>query len=162
MSINATLIGQMITFTLLVWFTMKYVWPPLMTALEQRKQKITKGLAAAKKGQEDIKLAEKKVKQYLKDAKAESANIIALAQKRGNELVEESKQTATLEGEKLIEVAKVQIEQEIQQARENLRKEISSLALKAAEKILQEVVDKEKYKHLSANFLNRYRVKTNE
>jgi len=145
-SINATLIGQMITFTLLVWFTMQYVWPPLIEALEERKKKIAEGLAAAEKGQEEIKLAEKKAIKYLKEAKAESANIIALAQKRANELVEESKDTAKLEGEKMIESAKAQIEQEIQQAKESLRKEVSSLALKAAEQILQEEVDKAKHK----------------
>lgn len=148
MSINATLIGQMITFTLLVWFTMQYVWPPLIEALEERKKKIAEGLAAAEKGQEDIKLAEKKAAKYLKEAKAESANIITLAQKRANEVVEESKETAKLEGERMIEAAKAQIEQEMQQAKENLRKEVSSLALKAAEQILQEEIDKAKHKEI--------------
>ena len=148
MSINATLIGQMITFTLLVWFTMQYIWPPLIEALEERKKKITEGLAAAEKGQEDVKLAEKKAMKHLKEAKAESANIIALAQKRANEVVEESKETAKLEGERMIESAKAQIEQEIQQAKETLRKEVSLLALKAAEQILQEEVDKAKHKDI--------------
>ena len=148
MSINATLIGQMITFTLLVWFTMQYVWPPLIEALEERKKKISEGLAAAEKGQEDIKLAEEKALKYLKDAKAESASIIALAQKRASELVEESKDTAKVEGEKMIESAKAQIDQEIQQAKESLRKEVSSLALKAAGQILQEEVDKTKHKDI--------------
>lgn len=148
MSINATLIGQMITFTLLVWFTMQYVWPPLLDALEERKKKIAEGLAAAEKGQEDIKLAEKKSAQYIKDAKAEAANIVAAAQKRANELVEESKSTAKQEGDRMIEAAKAQIEQETQQAKENLRKEVSSLALLAAEQILKEEVDKAKHKEL--------------
>jgi len=147
-SINATLIGQMITFTLLVWFTMQYVWPPLIEALDERKKKISEGLAAAEKGQEDVKLAEKKALKYLKEAKAESANIIALAQKRANEVVEESKGTARLEGERMIEAAKAQIEQEMQQAKESLRKEVSSLALKAAEQILQQEVDKAKHKDI--------------
>ena len=155
MSINATLIGQMITFTLLVWFTMQYIWPPLIEALEERKKKIAEGLAAAEKGQEDIKLAEKKAAAYLKEAKDESANIIALAQKRANDVVEESKETAKLEGEKMIESAKAQIEQEIQQAKENLRKEVSSLALKAAEQILQEEVDKAKHKDIISKVSNQ-------
>jgi len=154
-SINATLIGQMITFTLLVWFTMQYIWPPLIEALEERKKKIAEGLAAAEKGQEDIKLAEKKAAAYLKEAKDESANIIALAQKRANDVVEESKETAKLEGEKMIESAKAQIEQEIQQAKENLRKEVSSLALKAAEQILQEEVDKAKHKDIISKVSNQ-------
>jgi len=154
-SINATLIGQMITFTLLVWFTMQYVWPPLIEALEERKKKIAEGLAAAEKGQEDVKLAEKKAIEYLKEAKAESANIIALAQKRANDVVEESKGTAKLEGEKMIASAKAQIEQEIQQARESLRKEVSSLAFKAAEQILQEEVDKAKHKDIVTKVSNQ-------
>jgi len=127
---------------------MQYVWPPLIEALDERKKKIAEGLAAAEKGQEDVKLAEKKAIKYLKEAKAESANIIALAQKRANEVVEESKGTARLEGERLIEAAKAQIEQEMQQAKENLRKEVSSLALKAAEQILQQEVDKAKHKDI--------------
>ncbi len=151
MSINATLIGQMITFTLLVWFTMEYVWPPLIEALDERKKKISEGLAAAEKGQEDIKLAEEKAAEYLKKAKAESASIVALAQKRASEVVDKSKETAKLEGEKMIEAAKAQIEQEMQQAKENLRKEVSALALKAAEQILQEEVDKAKHKKMLSN-----------
>lgn len=148
MSINATLIGQMITFTLLVWFTMKYVWPPLFDSLEQRKKKIAEGLAAAEKGHEEIKLAEKKAKRLLIDAKEESAGIINLAQKRANEIVEESKETAKKEGERLLQAAKAQIEQEIQQTKESLRKEISALALSAAEQILGAEVDKTKHKEI--------------
>ncbi len=148
MSINATLIGQMITFTLLVWFTMKYVWPPIMQALEERKSKIAEGLAAAEKGQEEIKLAEKKAKKVLKEAKDQAAEIVSLAQKRANEVVEESKQTAQKEGERLIQAAHAQVEQEIQQAKESLRKEVASLALRAAEQILQEEIDKAKHKEI--------------
>jgi F-type H+-transporting ATPase subunit b len=148
MSINATLIGQMITFTLLVWFTMKYVWPPIIAALEERKAKIAEGLAAAEKGQEEIKLAEKKAISVLKEAREQSAEIIGSAQKRANELVEESKLQAQKEGERLLEAAKAQIEQEMLQARENLRKEVSALALRAAEQILKEEIDKVKHQDL--------------
>ncbi|MGZ5013650.1 MAG: F0F1 ATP synthase subunit B, partial [Methylobacter sp.] len=112
MSINATLIGQMITFALLVWFTMKYIWPPLFDSLEERKKKIADGLAAAEKGQEEMHLAEKKAKSVLKEAKEQSSEIVNLAQKRANEIVEASKDTAKKEGERLILVAKAQIEQE--------------------------------------------------
>jgi len=148
MSINITLIGQMITFTLLVWFTMKYVWPPIIAALEERKTKIADGLAAAEKGQEEIKLAEKKAVSFLKDAKEQSAEIIASAQRRANELVEEAKLQAQKEGERLLEAAKAQIEQETLQARENLRKEVSALALRAAEQILKEEIDKAKHQDI--------------
>ncbi|MGD0961829.1 MAG: F0F1 ATP synthase subunit B [Methylomonas sp.] len=145
MSINVTLIGQMITFTLLVWFTMKYIWPPIMAALEERKVKIAEGLAAAEKGQEEIKLAEKKAKTLLKESKEHAAEIINSAQKRANELVEEAKSQAKKEGERLLESAKAQIEQEMLQAKENLRKEVSALALLAAEQILKEEIDKAKH-----------------
>ncbi len=146
MSINATLIGQMITFTLLVWFTMKYVWPPIMQALEERKSKIAEGLAAAEKGQEEIKLAEKKATKLLKDAKDQAADIISSAQKRANEIVDESKINAVEEGDRMIKAAQAQIEQEISQAREGLRKDVSALALRAAEQILKEEIDKAKHK----------------
>lgn len=148
MSINITLIGQMITFTLLVWFTMKHVWPPIIAALEERKAKIADGLAAAEKGQEEIRLAEKKAVSILKEAKEQAAEIIASAQRRANELVEESKLQAQKEGKRLLEAAKAQIEQETLQARENLRKEVSVLALRAAEQILKEEIDKTKHQDL--------------
>jgi F-type H+-transporting ATPase subunit b len=91
MSINITLIGQIITFALLIWFVMEYVWPILFNALEERKKKIADGLAAAEKGQEDMLLAEKKAKGLLKTAKDQSSDIVSLAQRQANEIVEESK-----------------------------------------------------------------------
>ncbi len=148
MSINATLIGQMITFTLLVWFTMKYVWPPITAAMEERKSKISDGLAAAEKGQEEIKLAEKKAKTVLKESKEHAAEIIASAQKRANELVEEAKLQAKVEGDRILEAAHARIEQETLQAKETLRKEVSTLALRAAEQILKEEIDKTKHQSI--------------
>ncbi len=148
MSINATLIGQMITFALLVWFTMKYIWPPLFDSLEERKKKIADGLAAAEKGQEQIILAEKKAKIVLKEAKDQSSEFVTLAQKRANEIVEESKHTAKHEGERLILAAKGQIDQELQQAKECLRKEITTLALSAAQQILGAEIDKAKHQDI--------------
>ncbi len=146
MSINFTLVGQMITFALLVWFTMKYVWPPLFEALEERKKKIVEGLAAAEHGHESMERAEQKAKQVLKEAKVQSADIINLAQKRAIEIVEESKSTAKTEGERLLASAQASIEQELQHVKEGLRLEVSALALQAAEQILQAEVDKTKHK----------------
>jgi F-type H+-transporting ATPase subunit b len=154
-SINATLIGQMITFALLVWFTMKYIWPPLFDSLEQRKKKIADGLAAAEKGHEEMHLAEKKAKGVLKDAKVQSSEIVNLAQKRANEIVEASKDTAKKEGERLILVAKAQIEQEKQQAKEGLRKEVAALALRAAEQILSAEIDKTKHQDILSKISNQ-------
>jgi F-type H+-transporting ATPase subunit b len=154
-SINATLIGQMITFALLVWFTMKYIWPPLFDSLEERKKKIADGLAAAEKGHEEMHLAEKKAKGVLKDAKVQSSEIVNLAQKRANEIVEASKDTAKKEGERLILVAKAQIEQEKQQAKEGLRKEVAALALRAAEQILSAEIDKTKHQDILSKISNQ-------
>jgi F-type H+-transporting ATPase subunit b len=145
----------MITFALLVWFTMKYIWPPLFDSLEERKKKIADGLAAAEKGQEQMHLAEKKAKGVLKEAKEQSSDIINLAQKRANELVEASKDTAKKEGDRLILVAKAQIEQEKQQAKESLRKEVASLALYAAEQILTAEIDKAKHQDILSKISNQ-------
>ena len=155
MSINATLIGQMITFALLVWFTMKYIWPPLFDSLEERKKKIADGLAAAERGQEEIILAEKRAKGVLKEAKEESADIVTMAQKRANEIVEESKNNAKKEGERLIVAAKAQIDQEIQQAKEGLRKEVADLALNAAEQILGAEIDQAKHQDIISKVSNQ-------
>ena len=148
MSINATLIGQMITFALLVWFTMKYIWPPLFDSLEERKKKIADGLAAAENGQEQIILAEKKAIGVIKEAKEQSSEIVTLAQKRANEIVEESKDTAKKEGERLLLAAKAQLEQEMQQAKEGLRQQVADLALNAAEQILNAEIDKTKHQDI--------------
>jgi F-type H+-transporting ATPase subunit b len=154
-SINATLIGQMITFALLVWFTMTYIWPPLYNSLEERKKKIADGLAAAEKGREDMDLAQKKAKGVLKDAKDQSSEIVSLAQKRANELMEESKDNAKKEGDRLILAAKAQIEQEIQQTKENLRREVAALAVSAAEQILSAEIDKDKHQELVSKISNK-------
>ncbi|MGJ0429145.1 F0F1 ATP synthase subunit B [Methylobacter sp.] len=155
MSINATLIGQMITFALLVWFTMKYVWPPLFDSLEERKKKIADGLAAAEKGQEEMQLAEKKAKNVLKEAKEQSSEIVNLAQKRANEIVEESKEIAKKEGERMILAAQAQIEQEMQQAKEGLRQEVAALAVSVAEQILNAEVDKAKHQDIISKVSNQ-------
>ena len=148
MSINITLIGQMITFALLVWFTMKYVWPPLIRALEERRKKIAEGLAAAEHGEKEMELAEKRAKGLLKDAKDQAADIVNLAQKRATEIVEESKSSARDEGARLLTAAQAEINQELEQAKEGLRQEVASLALKAAGQILKSEVDEAKHKDI--------------
>ncbi|MCD2449829.1 F0F1 ATP synthase subunit B [Methylicorpusculum oleiharenae] len=155
MSINATLIGQMITFALLVWFTMKYIWPPLFQSLEERKKKIADGLAAAERGQHEMELAEKKALGVLRNAKEQSADIVTMAQKRANEIVEESKTVAKQEGDRLLNAAKAQIDQELQQAKEGLRKEVSSLAIKAAEQILSAEIDEGKHQEIVSKISNQ-------
>jgi F-type H+-transporting ATPase subunit b len=143
MNFNATLIGQSITFIVFVWFCMKYVWPPLMAALEERKAKIADGLAAAERGQKDLELAQSKVSDNLKEAKAQAQDIINQAQKRANEMVDEAKGIAREEAEKIKNAATADIDQQINSAREQLRKEVSSIAISGAEKILKREVNAE-------------------
>lgn len=151
MTINATLLGQMITFALLVWFTMKYVWPPLMQALEERKKKIAEGLAAADRGRQDLENAEKRAKGLLKEAKEQAAEIVNLAQKRANEVMDESKHAAKLEGERIISAARADIEREVQTAKEGLRQQVSLLAVNAAEQILRQEVDENRHREVLDN-----------
>jgi len=154
-SITATLIGQMITFGLLVWFTMKFVWPPLLQALEERKKKIADGLAAGEKGKQELELADKKAKVFLKDAKDQAAEIVNLAHKRANDLAEERKEAAKQEGERIISAAKSEIDREIQQAKEELRQQVATLAVSAAEQILKKEIDQEKHKEIISNLGNQ-------
>jgi len=141
MNFNATLIGQTITFIVFVWFCMKYIWPPLMAALEARNAKISEGLAAAEQGQKDLVEAQSKVSDGLKDAKQQAQEIINQAQKRANEIVDEAKDIARDEADKIKVSATSDIDQQVNSAREQLRKEVSVIALAGAEKILKREVD---------------------
>lgn len=136
MNINLTLFGQTISFFLFVWFCMKFVWPPIMQALEERKAKIADGLAAADRGKHEHELAQKRAKDMLVDAKREAAEIISNANKRATEIVEESKGDARTEGERILTAARAEIDKERNQAREELREQVVSLALAGAEKVL--------------------------
>lgn len=141
MDLNATLIGQMITFAVLVIFTMKFVWPPLTKALEERQGKIADGLAAGERGQHELELAQHKVAEQLRDAKLQAAGILEQADKRSAHLVEQAKEQAREEGNRLVEMAKAEITQEKQAAKEALSSEIASIALLAAEKLLGHKLD---------------------
>lgn len=142
MDINATLIVQMLVFVAFVWVTMRFIWPPLVKALEERRKKIADGLAAAEQGQKDLELAQIKVKEMLTRAKAEASHIIEQANKRANHIIEESKAKAREEGEHLLDLAKSEITQEYNTAKEKLLKQISDIAVAGAERILQREVDK--------------------
>jgi len=141
MNFNATLIGQTITFIVFVWFCMKYIWPPLMAALEERNARISEGLAAAQRGQQDLENAQAKVSDSLKDAKQQAQEIINQAQKRANEIVDEAKDGAREEADKIKVAASADIDQQVTAAREQLRKEVSVIALAGAEQILKREVD---------------------
>ena len=141
MNINLTLIGQSITFIFFVMFVMKFVWPPLVAALDERKKTIADGLAAAEKGKHDGELAKQRVLDTLKDAKTQAQDIINLAEKRASEIVEESKETARVEGERIIAAANAELEQEVNRAREQLRGQVVSLAVSGASKVLKREID---------------------
>jgi F-type H+-transporting ATPase subunit b len=135
-NLNLTLVGQMISFFIFVLFCMKYVWPPIMGALRERQAKIAESLAAAEQGEQRREEAEAEIAKLLQDAKAQAAEIVAAAQKRANQLVEDSKSTARTEGERLIASAHSEIEQEVIGARESLRKQVGTIAIEGARKIL--------------------------
>jgi len=141
MNLTATMIGQSITFAVFVWFCMKYVWPPLTTALDERKKKIADGLAAAEKGKHDLELAKKGAVDELKKGKEKASEIIHQAERQASEIVDGAKERAKVEADRIITGARAEIEQEANQAREELRKRMSDLVVIAASKILEKEVD---------------------
>lgn len=143
MNINLTLIGQSITFGLFVWFCLKFVWPPIMGALEERKTKIADGLAAADKGKHEEELAKHGAAETLKKAKEEAAEILAHAHSRASEIVDEAKEAAQAEADRLIHAAHAEIEQEANRARETLRGQVVTLAVAGAGKILKREIDEQ-------------------
>ena len=141
MNINLTLIGQSITFLFFVWFCMKFVWPPIMGALQERQKRIADGLAAAERGQHEQELAEKAAAEKLHEAKAQAGEIIAHAQKRASEIVDEAKGDARTEGERLLAAAQSEIEQEVNRAKETLRQQVAGIAVAGASKVLEREID---------------------
>lgn len=141
MDINFTLIIQMLVFAVFVWFTMKFVWPPLAKAMEERQNKIADGLAAAERGRKELELAQFRVKDELKHAKAQAADIIEKATRRATQLIEEAKEDAKQEAQRQSKLAHEKLQQEINQARDSLRKQVAELAVAGAEVILKRNID---------------------
>jgi F-type H+-transporting ATPase subunit b len=148
---NVTLLGQAITFAILVWFTMKFVWPPLTNMMDERAKRIADGLAAAERGKQDLEAAEKRVADELRKAKEQSTEIVLSAEKRANQIVDEAKDVARSEGARLVADAKAEIEQEVLRAKEALRAQVAELAVAGAEKILRREVDAAKHADLLAS-----------
>ena len=151
MNINATLIGQSITFFIFVWFCFKFIWPPIRNAMAEREQKIADGLQAADRAEHDLVLAKEKVAKELHEAKLEGSAIIEQANKRSAQIVDEAKQQAVEEGNRLKVAAQAEIDQEVNRAREKLRSQVSTLAVAGAEKILQTSIDVNVHKELVDN-----------
>jgi F-type H+-transporting ATPase subunit b len=141
MNFNATLIGQTLSFIVFVWFCMKFIWPPIMHALDERKQTIADGLAAAERGKHDQQLAQERARDILREAKEQGGELISRADKRASEIVDESKDEAREEGGRLLTAARAEIDQEINRAREDLRRQVVSIAMAGASKVLEREVD---------------------
>lgn len=141
MNINLTLLGQAISFAIFVWFCVKYVWPPLLNALEERETRIADGLAAAEKGQRDLESAAEKIEEILQEGRDRAQEFVVQSQRRADEIVEQAKHSAVEEGERLLVAARGRIEQERNEARESLRQEVAVLALSGAEQVLMREVD---------------------
>jgi F-type H+-transporting ATPase subunit b len=147
-NLNYTLVGQMIFFAGFVLFCMKYIWPPIMGAMTEREKKIADGLAAAERASKDLELAQKKAGQSLTEAKAQAAELIDQANKRSSQIIDEAKLTARQEGARLITAAKAEIEQEKNHVIEALRKEVASVVIAGAEKILGSTIDASKHSEM--------------
>jgi len=141
MNINATLIGQSITFIIFVWFCLKFIWPHIMKAMEDRKTTIAEGLAAGERGRHEQELAEQKAVEVIREAKDQAKEILAQAHKRGDEIVDEAKGDGRAEGERMLRAAEAEIEQQANQTREKLRDDVVKLSIQGAEQVLGREVD---------------------
>ena len=148
MNINATLIGQSVAFFIFVMFCMKYVWPPVITALHERQKKIADGLDAASRAARDLELAHEKVGQQLREAKTQAAEIIEQAKKRGNQIVEEAVEKARIDADRVKVQAQAEIEQELNSVKDALRAQLGALAVGGAEKILGATIDQNAHAEL--------------
>ena len=148
MNINITLFGQMLSFAILIWFTVKFIWPPLIKAIEERQQKIAEGLAAADRSQKDLAQTHDKVNEALKEARVKANEIIEQAHQRANSIVDQAKTDAVVEATRQKALADADILASANRAREDLRKQVSMLAVSGAEKLLRREIDANAHKAL--------------
>jgi len=141
MDINATIIGQFITFAILIWFTMKYIWPPIIKVMHDREKKIAAGLEAAERSKRELEAAEHKVLSLLREAKQQAGQIIEQANLHTAQLVEEAKAQAKQESHRIVEMAQGEIDREVMKAKEALKTQLATLAVAGAEKIIQRKLD---------------------
>lgn len=153
LEINLTMVVQVLVFAAFVWFTMRFVWPPLVKALEERQEKIADGLASAERGRRELELAQHRVKDELTHAKSEAAGIIDKANRRAAQIVEEAKDAASQEAQKSAKIAQEHIAQEVNRAKETLQKQVATLAIAGAEKILMREVDEKANRALLDNLI---------
>jgi F-type H+-transporting ATPase subunit b len=141
MDINFTLVMQAVAFAAFIWFTARFIWPPLMGAIENRQKQIAEGLAAGEAGKQSLAATEKRIVELLTEAKTRSSDIIAQGEKLKTETIEAAKTEAKIEAERILTAAKAEIEQEVTRARESLRNQVSELAVAGAARILKREVD---------------------
>ena len=141
MNINFTLFAQAIVFSAFIWFTVKFVWPPLLRAIETCHKQIADGLAAGERGKKSLEVSSKQAEQTIQEARARAAEIIVQAEKRDAQMIEEAKTAAKAEGDREKVAAKADIQQAVSRAREQLREQVAALAVSGAEKILRREVD---------------------
>ncbi len=141
MNLNLTLVAQAIAFAIFIWFTVRFIWPYLLRAIETRQKQIADGLAAGERGRVELAEASKKSEATLAEARARAQEIIGAAEKRAAQMIDEAKNTAKAEGDRLVAGAKAEITQEVARAKESLREQVAALAVAGAEKILQREVD---------------------
>lgn len=153
MNINLTLVVQMLVFAVFVWFTMKFVWPPLVKAMEERQEKIADGLAAAERGRRELELSQHRAKDEMKHAKVQAADIIEKANRRASQIVDDAKNDAREESQQLAKIAQDHIAQEVNRAKDDLRKQVAVLALAGAEKILMREIDEQANRALLDNLI---------
>jgi F-type H+-transporting ATPase subunit b len=140
-NLNATILAQMVIFAVLVWFTMKFVWPMIMGQMQERQKKIAEGLAAAERGQKDLSAAETRVDEIVREARVRAQQIEAQAHLQANEIIEAAKRSASTEGARILQTAEQQIALERQSARDELRQQVASLAVAGAGKIIEREID---------------------
>ncbi len=148
MDINATLWGQTIAMVVFVWFCMKFIWPPILNALEERQKQIEEGLAAADKSQEALEAAQAEAESIVNEARQQATGILDQAHARANEIVAEGKDAGVKERERQLAAAKAEIEQETSKAREELRGQVSAIAVASAEKILRREIDSKSHEDI--------------
>ncbi|WP_283745986.1 F0F1 ATP synthase subunit B [Sideroxydans sp. CL21] len=141
MNITLTIIAQALSFAILIWFTAKFVWPPLLAAIESRQKTIADGLADAERAKHDLDMAAKRSADILREAKDKAGEIVASGEKRASEIVEQAKAQAKVEGDRIVAGAKAEVEQEVFRAKEQLRTQVSAIALAGAGKILGREID---------------------
>ena len=141
MNINLTMFAQALSFAILIWFTARFVWPPLITAVENRQKTIADGLAAGERGKHELEISAKRAAEALREAKQQASEIIAQAEKRAAAIIDEAKENAKAEGDRILVGAKAELDQEVFRTKETLRQQVADLVVSGAEKILRREID---------------------